>query len=193
MLKYKVAYIFLHTSSSSIMYLTPKIWKTGLGCTQRFVIVKVKIELKDIICFILKGGNNHKFFKNCLNCGLIFCQQNLKLTNCTFCTFPFDDTETETKTKTETAVQISKSKDSSLNLKSALNLRNLLLEADLNSNDGKTKTMVKEEFSEFIQTNFCSNSEINARQKEIENFKVKLAKEKVEKSSFDLSKMLGFQ
>jgi hypothetical protein len=134
--------------------------------------------------FYFKGGNNHKFFKNCLNCGLIFCQQNLKLTNCTFCTFPFDDTETKT-------AQISKSKDSSL--KSALNLRNLLLEADLNSNDGKTKTMVKEEFSEFIQTNFCSNSEINARQKEIENFKVKLAKEKVEKSSFDLSKMLGFQ
>jgi hypothetical protein len=131
--------------------------------------------------FYCKGRNNHKFFKNCLNCGLIFCQQNLKLTNCTFCTFPFDDTETKTETKTDSS------------LKSALNLRNLLLEADLNSNDGKTKTMVKEEFSEFIQTNFCSNSEINARQKEIENFKVKLAKEKVEKSSFDLSKMLGFQ
>lgn len=131
--------------------------------------------------FYCKGRNNHKFFKNCLNCGLIFCQQNLKLTNCTFCTLPFDDTETKTETKTDSS------------LKSALNLRNLLLEADLNSNDGKTKTMVKEEFSEFIQTNFCSNSEINARQKEIENFKVKLAKEKVEKSSFDLSKMLGFQ
>jgi len=122
---------------------------------------------------VTKLGKNHKFFKNCLNCGLIFCQQNFKLTSCTFCTLPFDP-------------EISNKKQPGDSLKSALNLQNRLLSADLNST---ATTSVKEEFSEFIQTNFCSNSEINARQREIENFKLKLSKEKEEKSTFDLSKM----
>ena len=82
--------------------------------------------------------------------------------------------------------EISNKKQPGDSLKSALNLQNRLLSADLNST---ATTSVKEEFSEFIQTNFCSNSEINARQREIENFKLKLSKEKEEKSTFDLSKM----
>lgn len=104
-----------------------------------------------------------------------FCQQNSKLMSCTFCTLPFDTSH------------VSNSSNDQRSLKSALNLQTRLLQADLSSTSG---TSVKEDFSEFIQTNFCSNSEINARQKEIENFKAKLAKEKEEKLTFDLSKMM---
>lgn len=165
----------MYTSSIKELFSfnTPrqKKWKIGLVCIQRFVTVKVdKGEIKFIILKVTKLGNNHKFFKNCTSCGLIFCQQNFKLTSCTFCTLPFD-------------TEIPNTPGNSL--KSALTLQNRLLAADLNS----TGTSVKEEFSDFVQTNFCSNSEINARQREIENFKVKLAKEKEEKSTFDLSKM----
>jgi hypothetical protein len=59
-------------------------------------------------------------------------------------------------------------KNQSSALTSALHLQKKLLDADLNN------SIVKEEFNEFIQTNFCPNSEIVARRKEIESFKEKL-------------------
>lgn len=111
-----------------------------------------------------------------MGCGLIFCQQNSKLTSCTFCSLSFD---------TEANEKMSSCEQNQNSLKSAFDLQTRLLSADFNS----TGTKVKEEFSDFIQTNFCSNSEINARKREIEEFKTKLAKEKAEKSSFDLSKI----
>lgn len=120
-----------------------------------------------------------------MGCGLIFCQQNSKLASCSFCALPFD------KEVYRTDSNISSLKnDPRASLRSALNLQNRLLEADANSTGSNN---VKEEFSEFVQTNFCPNSEINARKTEIEDFKAKLAKEKEERSSFDLSQMLHLQ
>ena len=108
-----------------------------------------------------------------MGCGLIFCQQNSKLGNCTFCTLPFD----------------TKPKGTDRELEKALNLQKRLLEADSNS---MAMTSVKEEYTSIVQTKFCSASDIIARKREIEAFKMKLAKDQEEKSTFDLSKMLNF-
>ena len=121
-------------------------------------------------------GVHHKFYKNCLGCGLLFCQQNSKLSSCTFCSLPFDTLPS----------------NSSIGLEKALNLHNRLLQADRNP----SATVVLDEFNDpsgnFLHTNFLSASEINLRRKELEEYKSKLEREKAEKSTFDLSKMLKF-
>ena len=126
--------------------------------------------------FYSNTGKAHKFFKNCSSCGLIFCQQNSKLKVCTFCSFPFD-------------VEFS---GPSEGLERALNLQSRLLAAD---SSNSAATAIKEEFYDddgtFLQTNFLSVSEINARRREIEDYKKKLEREQEEKSTFDLSQMLN--
>lgn len=106
---------------------------------------------------------------------MIFCQQNSNLKLCTFCSFPFD-------------ADVSSASDS---LEKALSLQTRLLAAD---SENSAATVVKEEFYDedgsFLQTNFLPMSEINARRKEIEDYKAKLEKDRQEKSSFDLSQML---
>lgn len=132
--------------------------------------------------FIL--GKSHKFYKNCLGCGLIFCQQNSKLSNCTFCSLSFDSSPSLLPTY-----------HSSSALEKALSLQNRLLAAD---NDSAVKADIKDEYSDtasgsFLQTNFCPASEIVARKVEIDAYKAKLAQQQEERSTRDLSEMLNFQ
>ena len=109
---------------------------------------------------------------------MIFCQQNSKLKECTFCSFPFDQ----------------EFSGPSAGLEKALNLQSRLLAAD---SSHSTATAVKEEFYDddgtFLQTNFLPASEISARRREIEDYKRKLEKEQEEKSTFDLSQMINLQ
>lgn len=109
---------------------------------------------------------------------MIFCQQNSKLKFCTFCSLPFDS-------------EFSVSSSPRESLEKALNLQNRLLSAD---SENSSATVVKEEFYDnegsFLQTNFLPVSEIISRRKEIDDYKIKLEKEKEEKLSFNLSEML---
>lgn len=134
-------------------------------------------SLKFKLLTLSQLGKNHKFFKNCLGCGLIFCQQNSKLSSCTFCSLTFDS-------------PVGSSTESSL--EKALNLQSRLLAADLNTASTRIKDDYSDQTGNFLQTKFCPASEITARKRQIEDYKAKLAKEQAEKSSFDLSKMLNF-
>lgn len=86
----------------------------------------------------------------------------------------------------------SEGSSSSSELEKALTLQKRLLAADSNL---AVVTSVKDEYNDpsgsFVQTNFCSASDITARKREIENYKAKLAKEQEERMTFDLSKMLN--
>lgn len=151
----------------------PQLYPTACDCQGIFFNFWSSL----IFCTLLTG-KNHKFFKNCLRCGLIFCQQNSKLLSCSFCSFSFSDS-------------VGGFNDES-SLKLALNLQSRLLEADSNSS---TATHINDDFGDqtgsFIQTKFCPASEISAKKRQIENFKLRIAKEQAERSSFDLSKMLN--
>lgn len=129
----------------------------------------------------------HQFYKNCLHCGLIFCQQNSKLSTCTFCSHSFDQTPPTSSTAPSTLGSEVKNA-----LLKATGLQTRLLAAD---SDSSSTVAIRDEYtdenSNFIQTKFCSSSEIIARQREMDAFKERIFKEQAEKSSFDLSKMLG--
>lgn len=73
-------------------------------------------------------------------------------------------------------------------------LQSRLLAAD---SDENSKSTIKDEFNNildnsFVQTKFCSATEIIARKREIEGYKAKLALDQEQKSSYELSKMLKF-
>lgn len=136
----------------------------------------ILLNINDVIAL------NHKFYKNCLGCGLIFCQQNSKLQNCTFCALSFDKLPGKV------------SSPNSHSLEKAVQLQSRLLTADSEKNCVST---IKDEYdnnleNSFVQTKFCSASEIIARKREIEGYKAKLALDQEQKSSLELSKMLDF-
>ena len=160
--------------------LYPVKWNHGLKNIQNLATVKVIDIFSDLPDSI---GKIHKFYKNCLACGLIFCQQNSKLANCSFCSYSFDSSIPVTKLSSIGA------------LEKSINLQNRLLAAD---NDDAVKADIRDEYNDassgsFLQTKFCPASEIIARKREIDIFKAKLAQQQEEKSTYDLSKMLNFQ
>ena len=86
------------------------------------------------------------------------------------------------------------SSPNSYGLEKAIQLQSRLLAAD---SDENYKSKIKDEYdnildNSFVQTKFCSASEIVARKREIEGYKAKLALDQEQKSSVELSKMLDF-
>ena len=121
-------------------------------------------------------GLTHKLFRNCLNCGLILCHQASRLGACPFCAHGFN--------------QPAGLASLSSALGKAMTLRESLLKADAAQLNGAVQEVGEDAVA---QTKFWRASEIDGRQKEIEEFKERMERQREERLTYDLSQMLSRQ
>lgn len=133
-----------------------------------------------ITCSSSTSATSHALFRNCVSCGLVYCQQNRKLVACTFCGCAFDAASSSNNTSHSTSAL-------KRALEQATAQREKLIAAD---SDETAVAGIRDECGSFVQTQFCSETEIEQRRGEIEAFKARIEQEQEQKRTFDLSKML---